>query len=360
MHNMNGLEGKFTGRLNIGRMKLLVLVVLALFLVCTAPVVCLTGEEAINMAIAAEDNIQCMTPATQDDINVVAGQADEFDTSGIVPQQSTQIIDGVEHTVYEYTDPVTGEALTQVKDSDGNIIRSEYRDPESNTVLTTEYENGQVACTTTAYNSTDFAKNISAERPATSFPVGTVSGNGSGELLLTFTVRDTVPVSSGRYSYDVVGINIPPISTPWNVTGSRLGYAYGLPGLYMPNKPNNFTVTAEGVKNLNIGLKKLQGDRTRMWVTTQIGAAENGRATAETDLISPGPYHAKIFGDAAEDASQVNLIMTMVKKIVVEGRFSLSLDTTGFPSGEYMIAAEAVNGSFSFDEIAIGGLTVAG
>ncbi len=218
----------------------------------------------------------------------------------------------------------------------------------------------QEACTTSAYNSTDFAKNISAEGPATSFPVGTVSGNGSGELLLTFTVRDTVPVSSGRYSYDVVGINIPPISTPWNVTGSRLGYAYDLPGLYMPNKPNNFTVTAEGVKNLNIGLKKLQGDRTRMWVTTQIGAAEDGRATTETDLISPGPYHAKIFGDAAEDASQVNLIMTMVKKIVVEGRFSLSLDTTGFPSGEYMIAVEAVNGSFSFDEIAIGGLTVAG
>ncbi len=148
MHNMNGLEGRFTGFLHLGRMKLLVLVVLALFLVCTAPVVCLTGEEAIDMAIAAEDTVQGMTSATQDDINAVAGQADEFDTGGIVPQQSTQIIGGVEYTVYEYTDPVTGEALTQVKDSDGNIIRSEYRDPESNTVLTAEYENGQVVSNT--------------------------------------------------------------------------------------------------------------------------------------------------------------------------------------------------------------------
>jgi len=142
MHNMNGLDGRF--------MKLLVLVVLALFFVCTAPVVCLTGEEAIDMATVAEDTIRGMAgeQATQNDINVVVGQADEFDTSGVVPQQSTQTIGGVEYTVYEYTDPVTGETLTQVKDSDGNIIRSEYRDPESNTVLTAEYENGQVVSNT--------------------------------------------------------------------------------------------------------------------------------------------------------------------------------------------------------------------
>jgi len=185
-----------------------------------------------------------------------------------------------------------------------------------------------------------------------------ITGNGSGELLLTLTVRDSVPVYSGRYSYDLVGINIPPLSTPFNVTclPELRGRIYDLPGVIMAPKPNNFSVTAYDVCDLNIGLKKLQGDRTRIWVTTQIDADENNVATAESDLISPGPYHAKIFGRASENVSSVNLSMSVIKKIIVDGRFEMGINTTGFPAGNCFIKAEALNGSFSFDEIAIGGL----
>jgi len=119
----------------------------------------------------------------------------------------------------------------------------------------------------------------------------------------------------------------------------------------MPGKPNNFTVAVQGVKNLNIGLKKLQGSYERIWITTQVVANEKGLATTSSDLLSPGVYHVKIFGDVAENATQVNLTMTLVKKIIVSGPFNLSLNTTGFPEGDYSVTMKAINGSFQLDEI---------
>ncbi len=203
---------------------------------------------------------------------------------------------------------------------------------------------------TKAYNTSSFTRDAPQEK--------IISGSGDGELLVTFTVRDTAPVSSGRYSYDIVGINIPPISTPLKVKASKTGYSFDLPGIFMPNKPNNFTVTAEGVKNLNIGLKKPQGEKIRTWVSTQVLAGDDGTATAETDLISPGSYHVKIFGTAADNVTIVDLTMTIEKKLIIDGKFSLAIDTAGFPSGDYSIDAKAVNGSFSLDEISIGGLSI--
>jgi hypothetical protein len=203
---------------------------------------------------------------------------------------------------------------------------------------------------TKAYSSSSFTTDAPQEK--------TISGSGHGELLVTFTVRDTAPVSSGRYSLDIVDIKIPPISTPMTIRGSKTGYSYDLPGLFMPNKPNNFTIQAVGVKNLNVGLKKPQGEKIRTWVTAQVLAEDDAIATAETDLISPGSYHVKIFGDAAENVTVVDLTMTMEKKLIIDGKFGLAINTTGFPSGDYSIAAKAVNGSFSLDEISIAGLSI--
>ena len=178
-----------------------------------------------------------------------------------------------------------------------------------------------------------------------------LSGSGSGELLLTIEINDSSPAFSGSYNYDLQGISIPPITTPWKVTGAKTGYSYDLPGIHMPDKPNNFTVAVQGVKNLNIGLKKLQGSYERIWITTQVVANEKGLATTISDLLSPGIYHVKIFGDAAENATQVNLTMTLVKKVIVSGPFNLSLNTTGFPEGDYSVTMKAINGSFQLDEM---------
>jgi hypothetical protein len=146
-------------------------------------------------------------------------------------------------------------------------------------------------------------------------------------------------------------------------------------GIYMPNKPNNITMTATGVKDVNVGLKKLQpakysnewenntwdsGTKTRMWVSSQTIADDNGVAVAESDLISPGNYHVKVFGDAADNASQVSLTMTMVKKLFINGKFDLSINTSGFPDGNYSIDARALNGSLSLDKLSIEGFSLGG
>lgn len=208
------------------------------------------------------------------------------------------------------------------------------------------------AYTTSKYTASQFVDPI--------YPDRTVSGSGSGEMLLTIAIEESLPVFSGRFSQDIVGINIPPLSSPWKDKVSRFGYAYEVEGIYMPNKPNNFTVAAEGVKNLNIGLKKYQknggANIPRTWVTSQIDATPDGRAVAETDLISPGCYHVKIFGDAIDNATKVNLRLAVVKKVLVDGRFNLSINTTGFPQGNYSLSAKSINGTFEFDELNLGNL----
>lgn len=206
------------------------------------------------------------------------------------------------------------------------------------------------AYTTAFYNSSDFVDPVTPEK--------IISGSGSGELLVTITSWDRVPAFHGRYSYDMVGVNIPPISSAMKVSSSKSGYSYRLPGAFMPNKPNNFTVQAKGVKSLNIGLKKAQDNASRTWVTAQIQADKNGVASADNDLLSPGIYQFKIFGEAADNATWVDLAFTAVKKIFIKGDFSLAINASGLPSGNYSVSARALNGSFSLDNLELGGFSL--
>jgi len=204
------------------------------------------------------------------------------------------------------------------------------------------------AYTTAFYNSSDFVDPVS--------PNKRLSGSGSGELLLTLTIDTTVPSFSGRYMHDIVGLNMPPISSPVEIKGSKTGYDLNLSGIFIPKKPNNFSITALGVKNLNVGVLKLQGDLARTWVSSQFPADQSGTALAETDLISPGgSYHVKIFGDSLQNDSQVDLQMKAEKMLIVNGPFDLLINTTGFPEGNYSLSAKAINGSFSLDELHLGG-----
>ncbi len=214
-------------------------------------------------------------------------------------------------------------------------------------------DSARYAYNTSAYSYADFSKYCRSDKETP------LSGIGYGELLLTISIQTVVPASSGTYSYDLIGINVPPISTPWQVNGSDYGYSYNLTGIYIPGKPNDFIVSASGVKNLNVGLKKLpvKGgiSTTRIWVTAQSQADDHGLASAETDLLSPGNYHAKIFGNTAENITDVDLTLTAVKKVFVNGSFDLMINTTGFPPGDYSIDVKALNGSFSLDEISVEG-----
>ena len=225
------------------------------------------------------------------------------------------------------------------------------------------------ACNTSAYKYADLTE---PTRPKKN---DLISGMGLGEILLTISIAKTVPVFSGSYSLDVTGIRIPPLSSSFNISSPPInrnlsGYAYDTGGIYMPSMPNNFSIDADRVKSLNVGLKKLQGSYensdnvwkgkfTRIWVSSQAVADDQGMAKIESYLISPGIYQVKIFGDAADNSTNVDLVMTLVKKLVINGRFSLDINTTGFPPGNYTITAKALNGYFNMDELAIKRLSVA-
>jgi hypothetical protein len=219
----------------------------------------------------------------------------------------------------------------------------------------------QSAFITKAYNFSKFAVYHPMEK--------TISGSGRGEILLTVYIKRILPVVLGKYSLDIAGIHIPPIYSPFSINGSKYGYAYNIEGTYLPNKPNNFTVAASGVENLNIGLKKLQGSyensstvwkskQTRIWISHQSEADDHGQAKTTSDLISPGIYDAMIFGEAARNATHIELTMSLVKKVIINGKFHLSINTTGFPAGNYSINARALNGTFQLDEITVGDLAI--
>ncbi|MDQ1262756.1 MAG: hypothetical protein QG575_1937 [Euryarchaeota archaeon] len=191
------------------------------------------------------------------------------------------------------------------------------------------------------------------------WPEKSLSGDGKGEILLTILVKSILPVFKDRYSMDIVGANMPPISSNWTVIGSKNGYSYDLPGIHMPSKPNNFTVVASNVKNLNVGVKKdpVEGGSnfTRTWISTRATADKNGTARIDNDMISPGRYQFKIFGEAIDNTTQVTLEMKVIKKLLINGRFNLALNTSGFPTSNYSINVKAINDSVRFDEINLDG-----
>jgi len=95
--------------------------------------------------------------------------------------------------------------------------------------------------------------------------------------------------------YDIVGLNMPPLSTPVSVKGAnKTGYDLSMPGVFVPGKPNNFTVMASPVKNIDVGLMKLQGNLERTWGQFRVSANNSGTARVDTDLISPwGPITSR-------------------------------------------------------------------
>jgi UDP-N-acetylglucosamine:LPS N-acetylglucosamine transferase len=94
---------------------------------------------------------------------------------------------------------------------------------------------------------------------------------------------------------------------------------------------------------------------TRTWISTRATADEDGTARIENDMISPGRYQFKIFGEAIDNATEVSLEMKVVKKLLINGRFNLALNTSGFPSSNYSINAKAINESVRFNEINLEG-----
>ena len=164
-----------------------------------------------------------------------------------------------------------------------------------------------------------------------------------------------MPVVSDSYNYDISGFELPPFSAPVQQKSSGAGYDLAGPGILLPSKPNDLTLTASPVRSMNVGFMWLDGNANRPWTSRQFQADQSNQAVARSDLLYPNPsvvYRVRIFGDAPTDATTVELTLTSERRVVINGPFDIVANTAGFPQGRYNLRARAI--SVSFEQIEFG------
>jgi hypothetical protein len=115
-----------------------------------------------------------------------------------------------------------------------------------------------------------------------------------------------LPVSGGRYEYET--------------------------SVEIPRQPNRFTVSASNIKDLGVGVKMV------IWLTKSFAAPE-GTATLSQSNIPPGRYSVKLFGESLPGAAGVPVKVSADTTVQADsnGQYSLVLDTSGVPAGDYTI-----------------------
>jgi hypothetical protein len=138
----------------------------------------------------------------------------------------------------------------------------------------------------------------------------TGSGNPGQEVEFQTSFQMNLPVVSGKYEYEASSVKI-------------------------PQKPNQFGVTVEGVKDLNLGVK------IGLWITKGFKAKDGVVSLSQSD-VPPGRYDIKVFGEALEGRSSVSATIKAgtVVKADSAGKYSLDVDTSGIPGGAYQIEGD--------------------
>lgn len=115
-----------------------------------------------------------------------------------------------------------------------------------------------------------------------------------------------LPVSNGQYEYETKVV--------------------------IPQTPNKLAVTARNVKDLNLGVKMV------IWITKRF-EARSGIASISQSDVPPGRYDLKMFGTAADGASNVDVEVNAETAVLADssGKYSLVIDTSGMPDGDYRI-----------------------
>ena len=129
-------------------------------------------------------------------------------------------------------------------------------------------------------------------------------------------------------------------------------YSRDFTGIHFPEGEKTFSVTAENVNNIRISLSPV------FWQTIEYpleGPLNATSGIAKLSVSFPaeilgiemdihGEKDVKVYGDAAEDATSVNLNVATSLKVIADsnGYFTLDINTAGVPRGEFMITAGGV------------------
>lgn len=148
--------------------------------------------------------------------------------------------------------------------------------------------------------------------PANPNPGDTITLEGEAppeeEVSLGSSFSINLPVSAGKYEYAT------------EVT--------------IPQKPNRITVTASNVQDFNAGVKM------GIWITKSFPASSGTARISQKD-IPPGSYNLKMFGNALPGSTAIPVSIKAETEVKADsqGRYSLDIDTSGIPEGEYRIEA---------------------
>ncbi len=151
-------------------------------------------------------------------------------------------------------------------------------------------------------------------------------------------------------AFDLSPLNLQPgdkitltgTAAPGELVNIRSSFAMDLPiseGQYeyetsveIPQKPNRFAVTARNVKDLNVGVKMV------IWITKRFESSGGAASISQSD-VPPGRYDLKMFGTATDGASKVPVEVNAETSVKADsaGKYSLIIDTSGIPNGDYKI-----------------------
>ena len=159
---------------------------------------------------------------------------------------------------------------------------------------------------------------------------GTASADETVWIGSSFVISS--PVYDGKYSQKFEGIYFPPAGDSEVV------------------KVKQFSVTAENVKDIRLSISPSPVLFLNKYPLSGPQEATNGIATLS--IIIPvelygvkkdvsGEKNVEAYGNAAEDATSVNLRITSKIKVTAssDGFFSVNINTGGFPTGEFYITA---------------------
>jgi hypothetical protein len=161
-------------------------------------------------------------------------------------------------------------------------------------------------------------------------------------IIFSITLAAVMPIDAIEATLSGSTVSVTGTASPGEQVSMRSSFTMNLPvsgGQYeyetsveIPQEPNRFQVTARNVQDFNAGVKM------GIWITKRF-QANGGTASISHANVPSGRYNIKLFGEAQPGSSQVPIEVAAETQVKADsnGKYSLDIDTSGIPAGEYRI-----------------------